>query len=69
MPCGLSAPRVTTLLGRQASISVSDTRMIAGKNQTLGPSLNLLAALSADGVSVDLDAIAQYTEAAADAGQ
>jgi hypothetical protein len=65
----LSAPRVTTLLGRQAAISAGDTRMIAGKNQTLGPSLNLLPALSADGVSVDLDAIAQFTEAAAEAGQ
>ena len=65
----LSAPRVTTLLGRQAAMSVGDTRMIAGKNQTLGPSLNLLPALSADGVSVDLTAIAQFTEAAAEAGQ
>ena len=43
--------------------------MIAGKNQSLGPSLNLLPALSGDGVSVDLDAIARYTEAAAEAGQ
>ena len=65
----LSAPRVTTLLGRQAGISVGDTTMIAGKNQTLGPSLNLLPTLSADGLSVDLTAIAEFTEAAAEAGQ
>jgi Flp pilus assembly secretin CpaC len=65
----LSSPRVTTALGCQAAMSVGDTRMIAGKNQHLGPSLNLLPTLSADGVSVDLTAIAQYSEAAAEAAQ
>jgi hypothetical protein len=60
---------VTTLLGRQASVSVSENRMISGKNQTLGPALGFLATLSSDGVSVDLTAIAQFTEAATEVGQ
>ena len=60
----LSSPRVTTSCGNQANVSVQETRMIAGKNQSLGPSLGLLPTLSADGVSLDLDATALYTTAA-----
>ena len=32
----LTAPRVSTLLGRQAGVAVQDSEMIAGKNQKLG---------------------------------
>ena len=60
----LSAPRVTTSLGTQAKVSVQDTKVIAGKNQALGPSLDVLPKLSSDGASVDLLAIARFVEAA-----
>jgi len=60
----LSAPRVRTSLGTQAKVSVQDTKVIAGKNQALGPSLDVLPKLSPDGASVDLLAIAQFVEAA-----
>ncbi|MGA2556923.1 MAG: hypothetical protein ABSG04_11690 [Verrucomicrobiota bacterium] len=60
----LSAPRVTTTSGCQAAVSVQETQMIAGKNQPLGPSLGLLPLLSADGLSLDLDATALYTRPA-----
>jgi RNA polymerase sigma factor (sigma-70 family) len=65
----LSSPRVTTSFGNQATVSVQETQMIAGKNQALGPSLGLLPTLSADGVSLDLDATALYTMAVNGAGQ
>ncbi len=56
----LGSPRATTQAGLQACISVADMVMIAGKNQFIGPSLNVLPSLSADRASVDLTAIAQY---------
>ncbi len=65
----LSAPRVTTSFGNQATVSVQETQMIAGKNQALGPSLGLLPTLSPDGVSLDLDATALYTMAVNGAGR
>ena len=52
----LSAPRVITLAGRQAAVSATEVQTIAGKEETLGPSIDLLPSISADGVSVDLDA-------------
>ncbi|MGD1083328.1 MAG: sigma-70 family RNA polymerase sigma factor [Verrucomicrobiota bacterium] len=57
----LSAPSVVTLLGRQAQVAVQDSEMIAGKNQLLGPSVDFLPTLSADGKSVDLVVIARYS--------
>jgi type II secretory pathway component GspD/PulD (secretin) len=65
----LSTPRVTTSPGCQARISVQDPQVIAGKNQALGVSLDVLPTISADGAAVDLDVTARYTEAAADVGQ
>ena len=65
----LSTPRVTTSPGCQARISVQDPQVIAGKNQALGVSLDVLPTISADGAAVDLDVTAPYTEAAADVGQ
>jgi hypothetical protein len=59
----LSAPRVTTLLGRQAHVAVQENQMIAGRNQALGPSLDVMPTLSADGGAVDIDIKAEYTVA------
>jgi hypothetical protein len=60
----LSAPRVTTLLGHQAAVSVQETQMIAGKNHPLGPSLDALATLDEDPRYIVLDATAKYAIAA-----
>jgi hypothetical protein len=57
----LSAPRVTSLLGMQSQVSVSDQRIIAGKNQNLGPMVDLFPARSQDGVSIDLGVLVRYT--------
>ncbi len=60
----LSSPRVTTSFGNQATVSVQETQMIAGKNQALGPSLGLLPTLNEDQMSLGLDATALFTMAA-----
>ena len=65
----LSEPRVTTASGCEARVSVQDERMIAGKKQMLGPSLDVLPTLSADGMSLDLEVTALNTMAASGAGQ
>lgn len=58
----LSAPRVTTEMGRQANVSVQDTQMIAGKKQLLGPSLDVLATVDPDdaGKTLDIVLVAQF---------
>jgi type II secretory pathway component GspD/PulD (secretin) len=61
----LSAPRVVTLAGRQAVVAVTEVQTIAGKKETLGPSIDLLPSISADGVSVDLDAKVRMAVASA----
>jgi hypothetical protein len=65
----LACPRVLTLLGRQAQVAMQDTEMIAGNNQQIGPSVDFLPTLSADGKSVDLVVIARYSMAAPKASQ
>jgi hypothetical protein len=60
----LSMPRVTTEQGRQVAVSMREDVMIAGKNQTLGPSVDMVPGISQDGASVNLGVIVRYSEAA-----
>jgi RNA polymerase sigma factor (sigma-70 family) len=54
----LSAPRVSTLSGRQARISVTDSHQTpSGEAYTTGPTLDLLPTISADGQAVDIGLI------------
>jgi hypothetical protein len=50
----LTARRVTTLTGRQTHVAVTDVQTIAGKAETLGPTVDLFPTVSSDGISVDL---------------
>lgn len=59
----LSAPRVTTLDGRQAQIKVVNTRTINDQPYEVGPSLDVVPRISADGRSTDLTVIARIREA------
>jgi hypothetical protein len=45
-------------------VSYQQEEMIAGKNQTVGPSVDMMPLLSQDGASVDLGVIVRYSEAA-----
>ena len=55
----------------QSHLSVTDQRTIAGKNQNLGPMVDIIPARSQDGVSIDLGVLVRYTiaEEAAPAGE
>jgi len=55
----LSAPRVSTLDGRQAQVKVGSLRTIAGQTYELGPTVDIVPRISPDGVSVALTIIAQ----------
>lgn len=59
----LSAPRVTTLEGRQVQINVSNTKTINDQSYEVGPSLDVVPRVSADGRSTDLTVIARIREA------
>ena len=55
----LSAPRVSTLEGRQAQINVSQTKTINDVQFELGPSLDVVPRVSADGRATDLSIVAR----------
>ncbi len=55
----LSAPRVLTLEGRQAQINVSQTKTINDVQVELGPSLDVVPRVSADGRATDLSIVAR----------
>jgi len=58
----LSAPRMTTLSGRQAEISVTQSGNVAGRAVQLGPRLELLAMVADDGFTIGVNSIATLTE-------
>jgi len=61
----LGMPRVISTEQRpQVMVSYQQEEMIAGKNQTVGPSVDMMPLLSQDGASVDLGVIVRYSEAA-----
>jgi len=55
----LSAPRVATFDGKQARVQMSQTKMIGGSNQQVGPVIEFIPRMSADGSAVDLTISAQ----------
>ncbi len=55
----LSAPKISTLDGRQAQMKVVSLRTIAGETYELGPTVDIVPRISPDGASVDLGIIAQ----------
>jgi RNA polymerase sigma factor (sigma-70 family) len=54
----LSAPRISMLAGRQASINSTEATVIAGKTQNLGPELSIHPEIAADGTSINIVAVA-----------
>jgi len=58
----LSAPKVTTLSGRQAGISALQTTEVSGKALQTGPALKILPLVSTDGITLNLDAYATVTD-------
>jgi type II secretory pathway component GspD/PulD (secretin) len=59
----LSAPKVLTLDGRQAVLSMTENRMVAGREHALGPSLDVEPRIAADGSSVNLTVVARLRRA------
>ncbi len=59
----LSAPRVTTLDGRQAVISVTENKMVEGREHALGPSLDVEPRIAADRSSLNLTVVARLRRA------
>ena len=57
----LSAPRITTLNGRQAQVSVMDEKTIDAQVYRLGPTVDLLPQVSPDGRSMKLSVGASIT--------
>lgn len=55
----LSAPKVTTLDGRQAQVKVVDLLPVGGVSYEVGPSIDIVPNISADGTLVDLSVSAQ----------
>ena len=55
----LSAPKISTLDGRQAQIKCVNVRTVAGEATELGPVVDVVPRLSPDGASVDLSVVAQ----------
>jgi len=55
----LSAPKISTLDGRQAQIKCVNVRTVAGEATELGPVVDVVPRLSPDGGSVDLSVVAQ----------
>ncbi len=50
----LSSPNITTLDGRQSQVSVGETIDVQGEKIQLGPVVNFIPTISADGTSVSL---------------
>jgi len=57
----LAAPSVLTLPGRPAQLRVGSVANLGGKSPFLGDTVNCLAALAADGQSMNLDLTAEYS--------
>ena len=60
----LSAPKITTLDGRQAQIKAVSARTIGEKQYELGPVVDIVPRVSADGRSIDMTVIAQMQQMA-----
>lgn len=59
----LSAPRVLTADGRQAVVSVTENKMVEGREHALGPSLDVEPRIATDGSSVNLTVVARLRRA------
>ena len=59
----LSAPRITTGDGGQATVMVADKTVVAGREYMLGPSLDVEPRIAADGSSVNLTVSARLRKA------
>ena len=59
----LSAPKVLTLDGKQAVLSVTENKMVAGREHALGPSLDVEPRIAADGSSLNLTVVARLRRA------
>lgn len=59
----LSAPKMLTLDGRQAGLSLTENTLVEGKEHVLGPSLDVEPRISADGSSVNLTVEARLRKA------
>lgn len=57
----LTAPKVTTLDGREAQISITETHTVNGEQVEVGPSLGVFPVLSKDASSVTLTTHARYS--------
>ena len=57
----LTAPKIISLLGRQAHVSVVEPQVIEGEERTIGPMADFLPKLSADGKSVDIVQVTQIS--------
>jgi type II secretory pathway component GspD/PulD (secretin) len=59
----MAAPRVTTLSGRQVQIQlVQNRRLDSGEFVPVGPTMDIMPAISADGGSVDLTLVAALSQ-------
>jgi len=58
----LSAPRITSANGRQARISMENTRTVDGVTFKAGPSVDVVPTIAADGSSIDLTVVAQLRQ-------
>ena len=63
----LSAPRITTLEGRQAQINLIQSKTINDQSYEVGPSLDVVPRVSGDGRQTDLTVIARIKELTAPA--
>ena len=55
----LAAPRVETMNGRQAVVSITRNQVIEGQMQVLGPTLDIEPRIAADGASFNLTVVAR----------
>ncbi|MBM3845291.1 MAG: sigma-70 family RNA polymerase sigma factor [Verrucomicrobia bacterium] len=55
----LSTPRILTPDGTQAALSVTENKVVAGREHALGPSLDVEPRITADGSSVNLTVVAR----------
>jgi len=58
----LSAPKVTTLSGRQAQISITQTTEVSENQVPNGPVLEILPLVAEDGITLSVDASATITD-------
>ncbi|MHB8523387.1 MAG: sigma-70 family RNA polymerase sigma factor [Limisphaerales bacterium] len=63
----LGAPRVTTLSGRQAQVSDQQAVEVGGTKVMIGPGLDVVPLVQADGDSIQITAVAHLTELTATA--